>query len=432
MTVEATLPDTPLDSTDTISPAYANENTHWWDGSQLYGSSEAATTALRGDAINGKLAVDSSGIVTYLPRDAAGIPLTGFTSNWWLGLELLHTLFVLEHNAICDALHAAHPSWPATRLFDTARLVNCALMAKIHTTEWTPALLGHPALDVAMHANWWGLLGERLHALLPHLPGESLSGIPGSGVAHHGAPYSLTEEFVAVYRLHSLVPDAIPFVRADTGAAVATYDIADVAFEHARAPLTDHALSFADILYSFATTSPGAITLNNMPAFLRNLHTPDARHIDLATLDVLRDRERGVPRYNAFRVAFHMPPASSFLTLTGGDTAAAGKLASVYDGVDDVDLLVGCLAEPLPKGFAFSDTAFRVFILMASRRLKSDRFIGGWEGEKGEEGYGEVGMKWVQGSGMREVVGRHFPGLLGEMGGGNGECSALNICEIKG
>ncbi len=27
----------------------------------------------------------------------------------------------------------------------------------------------------------------------------------------------------------------------------------------------------------------------------------------------------------------------------------------------------------MPPGFGFSDTAFRIFILMASRRLKSDR-----------------------------------------------------------
>ena len=32
-------------------------------------------------------------------------------------------------------------------------------------------------------------------------------------------------------------------------------------------------------------------------------------------------------------------------------------------------------AEQPPKGFGFSDTAFRVFILMASRRLQSDRFL---------------------------------------------------------
>ncbi len=33
------------------------------------------------------------------------------------------------------------------------------------------------------------------------------------------------------------------------------------------------------------------------------------------------------------------------------------------------------MAEDFPEGFAFSDTAFRIFILMASRRLNSDRFF---------------------------------------------------------
>jgi len=33
------------------------------------------------------------------------------------------------------------------------------------------------------------------------------------------------------------------------------------------------------------------------------------------------------------------------------------------------------LGEQLLPGFGFSDTAFRIFILMASRRLKSDRFF---------------------------------------------------------
>ena len=40
-----------------------------------------------------------------------------------------------------------------------------------------------------------------------------------------------------------------------------------------------------------------------------------------------------------------------------------------------MDLTVGLYAEPLPEGFGFSDTAFRIFILMASRRLNSDRFF---------------------------------------------------------
>jgi hypothetical protein len=51
--------------------------------------------------------------------------------------------------------------------------------------------------------NWWGLAGERLHKLFGRLSdSEIVSGIPGSQTQpqHYGVPYSLTEEFVAVYR----------------------------------------------------------------------------------------------------------------------------------------------------------------------------------------------------------------------------------------
>src|SRR5436305_15235272 len=63
-----------------------------------------------------------------------------------------------------------------------------------------------------MRANWWGLAGERVNRLVGRISkSEAISGIPGSPVNHHGAPYSLTEEFVAVYRMHPLIPDDIPF-----------------------------------------------------------------------------------------------------------------------------------------------------------------------------------------------------------------------------
>jgi hypothetical protein len=413
MTLEKTQPDSPLDKTDEIAPAYANTNTHWWDGSQIYGSSEALTTSLRLGATNGKLLVDAQKFATFLPRDENGIPQTGFSTNWWLGLEILHTLFVLEHNAICDALHTAYPEWSSEKLFDTARLINCALMAKIHTTEWTPAILAHPALKISMSANWWGILGERLYKILGRVSktSEAISGIPGSGVEQHAAPYSLTEEFVSVYRMHALIPDSIAFFDVKTGGHKKSYEIGDVAFEHAREPFEGGKLGFDDVFYSFGINYPGAVTLNNMPGFLRDLHTPDGRHVDLGTVDVLRDRERGVPRYNQFRRLFHMQPQGSFLEITGGNEAVAEKLAKLYDNdIEKIDLLIGCLAEPLPEGFGFSDTAFRVFILMASRRLKSDRFIAGdWN----EETYSKVGMEWVQGSGMKDVLGRQFPELKG-------------------
>jgi hypothetical protein len=111
MKLPRTEHNAPLDDTDRQYPAYRNANTAWWDASQLYGSSEALAKELRGDSVQGKLKMSERGREAFLPRDDKGLPKTGFNSSWWIGLELLHTLFALEHNAICDMLYARYPDW---------------------------------------------------------------------------------------------------------------------------------------------------------------------------------------------------------------------------------------------------------------------------------------------------------------------------------
>ena len=68
--------------------------------------------------------------------------------------------------------------------------------------------------------------------------------------------------------------------------------------------------------------------------------------------------------------------------------------------------MVGMYAEPKPKGFGFSDTAFRVFVLMASRRLKSDRFF---TRDYRPEVYTKAGIDWVESNTMHSVLLRHSP-----------------------
>src|SRR5207248_5536331 len=144
------------------------------------------------------------------------------------------------------------------------------------------------------------------------------------------------------------------------------------------------------------------------PRFLQRFERPDGYFMDLAATDIMRSRELGVPRYNQFRKLLHLPPASSFEELAG-DPALAEKIRRVYNNdIDRVDLIVGMFAEKRPQGFAFSETAFRIFILMASRRLNSDRFF---TRDFTAEVYTPVGMRWLDENGFASVLLRHFPAL---------------------
>jgi hypothetical protein len=112
MKVFRTKPDDVLDPSDELCPGYRNLNTAWWDASQIYGSSENVTMSLRGKDRDGKLLLEKVGEeARFLPRNPDGTPKTGFNDNWWLGIEMLHTLFALEHNAICEKIRQGHPDW---------------------------------------------------------------------------------------------------------------------------------------------------------------------------------------------------------------------------------------------------------------------------------------------------------------------------------
>ena len=152
--------------------------------------------------------------------------------------------------------------------------------------------------------------------------------------------------------------------------------------------------------------------LHNYPNHLRKIPEKNDIFNDLAAIDVLRDRERGVPRYCEFRRHMRMSVPASFAELTD-KVDWQRELQEVYGHVEKVDLLVGMHAETPPPGFAISDTAFRIFILMAGRRIKSDRFF---TDDFTPEVYTPAGIEWVERSLMRDVVMRHAPALARHFG----------------
>ena len=388
-------------------------------------------------------------------------------------------------------------------LFEAGRLVVAAEIAKIHTTEWTPQLLYDEPLYRAMNANWSGLLGgplgdnkavaDALAQIVTQDFGKSTDvkkagqwysvfasgpGIFGlgsqvyaddpvfaildknkkdiwdirnpdhvnGGVNHFGSPFNFPEEFITVYRLHALVPDLIEYRDLQKNANQIQNKIPVIETFQAKATDAMRSRGLANWALSMGRQRLGLLALQNHPRFLQNVKMgrleSATQQIDVAALDLIRDRERGVPRFNEFRRQYGLRQLSSFddfidaraptqdqkdlakllREVYGQHTCDASKVitdaqldaakkpindclghpnGSMVDNVEDVDTVVGWLAESTrPHGFAISETQFVVFILNASRRLFSDRFF---TSSFRPEFYSTLGLDWVKNNGPGPV-----------------------------
>ncbi|XP_059670194.1 alpha-dioxygenase PIOX-like isoform X2 [Cornus florida] len=398
-----------------IKSGHKNIRTPWWDGSVIYGSNAERLKKVR-TFKDGKLKINVDGLLLH---DENGSAVSGDVRNSWAGVSTLQALFVKEHNAVCNALKKEDPELEDEDLYRHARLVTSAVIAKIHTIDWTVELLKTNTLLVGMRANWYGLLGKTFKDLFGHVGGFTLGGYVGmKKPENHGVPYSLTEEFVSVYRMHSLLPDKLLLrdITKAPGPNKSPPLDKEVRMEELvglKGEKTLSKIGFSAQMVSMGHQASGALVLFNYPPFLRDLvaqnedgtERPD--RIDLAALEVYRDRERKVRRYNEFRRALLLIPISKWEDLTN-DEEEINAIREVYgDDVEALDLIVGLMAEKKIPGFAISETAFVIFLLMASRRLEADRFF---TSNFNEETYTKTGLKWVNTTeSLKDVIDRHYP-----------------------
>jgi hypothetical protein len=312
------------------------------------------------------------------------------------------------------------------QLFQTARLINSAVQAKIHTVEWTPAILSNLAMYRAMNGNWYGFASDSGHpinwkekflALLFDPTGKrGVRGAVGEREKFWGVPFSHTEEFVSIYRLHALMPNELSLYNFKKGVVDKTYPLVDLRDQKSH-HVTDH-YSLTDLFYSIGREHPGQLALHNYPAFMTDMAITEPNGhsymSDLAMIDILRDRERGVLRYNALRKQLHLREIPSFDYLTP-DQPTVELLKKIYNNdVNQLDVLVGTLAESYrPEGFGFAETLFQVFLLTATRRLETDRFL---TSDFTPEIYTKKGMEWVELRRMKDILMDHMPALTNILG----------------
>ncbi len=515
-----------------------NHVTAWWDASQLYGYDERSGKRVKHDPkdpaklllmpLRKEASVGEK--LGYLPVFDAGDPInpewsgqeaTAFPDNWSIGMSFYHNVFAREHNAFVSEFRrqtvrtpdadsgVRNPADPdrvirykdvtPDELFEVARLVVAAEIAKIHTIEWTTQLLYNEPLNRGMNANWSGVFAKHevvadalkevvrrlgdsedarkansLYAAFAGGPGifglgnRVYDGVPlvglidpnkedrwdlknddhiNGGVNHFGSPFNFPEEFITVYRLHPLLPDLIEYREWANEPNVIRQNVPVIETFRGKATEAVRQKGLTNWALSMGRQRLGALTLQNHPQFLQNLKMnrlqSSTQQIDVAALDLIRDRERGIPRYNEFRRQYGLKQLTGFDdfvdTRVSQDSSVRLKqeqlvktLRDVYgqhqcneskvitkaqlnddrspindclghpngsliDNIEDVDTVVGWLAEfRRPHGFAISETQFVVFILNASRRLFSDRFF---TSSFRPEFYTTLGVDWVMHNG---------------------------------
>eukprot|EP00884_Botryococcus_braunii_P007942 jgi/Botrbrau1/17149/Bobra.0157s0043.1 len=404
-----------------------NQMTPWWDLGNVYGQTQEFAYSLRK---NGKCEIAMTNDPDPLLRlGPDGVPLGGANHNWWLGMEIFHTLFVKEHNHVCKVLRNNDTSLDETQLFEHTRHIIAAYVSKIHTVEWTAALLQNTVMNISVRSNWEGIensynavvfsnaganenIFKKAYDWLGHIFTRSLTSLfklldlpnRGTGIKRYfyGVSYNYPEEFTSAYRLHPLLLDV-------TVIGKKPVSLTQQIFGEARGVLEEFGME--EVIRSFGQSPMGSMTWGNYPALLGHLKFPwqgPDEYVNLATFDIFRDRERGVPRYNEFRKNLGLKTFKKWSDFNP-TKEVQDALKAVYKHVDDVDTVVGMLAEnPRPPGYAISETALRVFVVTASRRLLCDRFY--QEGFK-KETYTEKGMDMIKKITMKKIMLRHYPAL---------------------
>ena len=210
----------------------------------------------------------------------------------------ISTVFIREHNRICDKLAAKNTSWNDDRLFQTARNINIVMLLNLVINEYINHLAQSP----------FRLSLERRFA-------ESRTWYRANRIAI---------EFDLLYRWHSLTPDTLTM----DGRKLAGND-----YRFNNALLEEKGV---EALIAAASREPaGRVGIGNNPDFLYDA--------EKAAHQFARDQR--VRPFAEYQEAFGEDVVSDFKDLAG-DTPLAKKLEQLYPGgVKDVEFLVGLFTQ---------------------------------------------------------------------------------------
>ncbi|XP_077188786.1 prostaglandin G/H synthase 2 [Paroedura picta] len=225
------------------------------------------------------------------------------------GLMMYATVWLREHNRVCDVLKNEHPEWDDEQLFQTARLILIGETIKIVIEDYVQHLSGYHfklKFDPELLFNQRFQYQNRIAA-----------------------------EFNTLYHWHPLLPD--------------TFQIQDQEYTYQQfiynnSIMLEHGLS--QMVTSFSKQRAGRVAGGrNVPAAVQKV----------AKASIDQSREMRYQSLNAYRKHFLLKPFKSFEELTGEKEMAA-ELEELYGDIDAMELYPALLVEKPRPGAIFGET----------------------------------------------------------------------------
>lgn len=340
---------------------HTNEITSWIDGSAVYGSDNSRANWLRSFS-DGKLKTSAGNLLPYNtttgeytdPVDVQAPPMAddvGFASRLFVAgdvraneqplLTAMHTLFVREHNRICDELIAANPTWNDEEIYQHARKIIGGLIQAVVYEEWLPAMGVHlPAYggyDDTQNGTIMNVFSAAAFRLGHTLLSSQLLRLDNNGEELPEGNLTLLHSFFN--------PGVIP----DVGGI-------DPFFKGMGTQIQQELdCKMIEDVRSFLFGPPGAGGL------------------DLAAININRGRERGLPDFNTIREDLGLTPYTTFLELNP-DVDIAAEMENAYLDLNDIDPWVGMLAEYHMPNALFGETVMEIMERQFSGLREGDRF----------------------------------------------------------
>ncbi|XP_077452844.1 eosinophil peroxidase [Stigmatopora argus] len=333
-----------------------NAITAFVDASMVYGSSDKQVLGLRDPtsplgsmACNTQHSDGELAYMPFMPRQQANLDPCGpreravlrdnatscfqagdSRANENLGMVVLHTLFLREHNRLVAELHHLNPHWSPDTLYHEARKIIGAIHQIVTWEHYLPRILGEEATSKQMP------------------PYEAYNPNTNPSIANVFATAAFRFAHVTVQPIVSrLGPGYAPNSQHPSlplhNSLFASWRVVQ---EGGIDPLLRGLL-----LSPAKLQTPGQMMVEELTEHL--FQAQGGMPLDLGALNLQRGRDHGLPGYSSWRrfCGLAVPNTTKELADIMGNPSVAGKFQELYGTPHNIDVWVGAISEPaLPGG----------------------------------------------------------------------------------